>query len=119
MPSQKKKKNKATTADIKNVNAFVASKTPLCVAQEAVANLLKVPRKDTKVMSMRACKRALKGVYINIFDYVAKKYKKQVSSLNLLRKRCEVRGFYPKEDAKSNNLKVLLTLFRPGVFIKK
>lgn len=106
MASQKSKKN------IAKVNAYFKNKTGLCALQEAVTNLLNIPAYQAHEMNEPQCKKALKGVYINIFDYVAKKFNQQKKNVWLLKKRCEVRGFYPLKKAKSEGLKVLLKHFQ-------
>ena len=99
-------KNKASKNDINNAEAFFENKTPLMAAREAVSVLLGVPLSKTSMMSMRLCKKRLRRVYINIFDYVAGKYSLQMKSLSELRKRCEEGGYYPKKRAKTEGLRV-------------
>ena len=106
MTSQKLKKN------IVKVDAYFKNKTGLCALQEAVTNLLKIPANEAHEMNEPQCKKALKGVYINIFDYVAKRFNQQKKNVWLLKKRCEVCGFYPLKKAKSKGLKVFLKHFQ-------
>ena len=105
------RKKAAKANEIDKVNRFFANKSPLRAAQEAVSALLGVSPETASAMSMTKCKKALTNVYINIYDYVAGKYKKQVLTLRALFQRCNKRGYYPKEAAKDEGLKVLLKCF--------
>eukprot|EP00039_Didymoeca_costata_P020349 m.340963 g.340963 ORF g.340963 m.340963 type:complete len:135 (-) comp19659_c0_seq1:105-509(-) len=76
-----------------------------------------VPKSKTK------CRKLLKGVYVNIYDYVQEVVKqnnlKHVyyiedndNARRLFRKRLKARGTYPLEQAKSDDLRGLLkTIF--------
>ena len=58
--------------------------------------------------SITQCKKILKGVFINIFDYVDGKYDLKQPDRKALKNRCRERGFFPKKKAKSEHLNQLL-----------
>lgn len=74
-------------------------------------------KEGANVSSITQCKKHLKKVYINIYDYVAMlegreseygEAKFVCKNLKELRIRCGEAGFYPKKHAKAGTLKHLL-----------
>eukprot|EP01035_Chromulina_nebulosa_P019794 gene19794-25736_t len=58
------------------------------------------------------CQKMLDEIYINIFDYVDGDYEDHVfDNKRDLMRRCRNRGFFPKDEAKSQGLKDLLETF--------
>merc|ERR1719197_435234 len=99
-------KERSEEVKIGEVNDYFDNfKSKLEIYQEVCKNLLgEVPDSVSK------CEELLKGVYINIFDYVEGNYDKTFENLSELRKYCRKGnpGFFPKERAKSENLRCLL-----------
>eukprot|EP00049_Salpingoeca_infusionum_P019485 m.362082 g.362082 ORF g.362082 m.362082 type:complete len:142 (-) comp20077_c0_seq1:104-529(-) len=91
--------------DIQDVNDHFMGRDELDILQDMVRNLTEEQDPPT---SKRGCRELLLDVYINIFDYVEGKYHLACDTKRELRRRCQLRGHFPLDKAKSEQLRGLL-----------
>ena len=90
---------------------------------DAANDILRFLRLESPKPSLGQCKKAMQGVFINIFDYVEGKTaeengdQRKADSIRKdcvfhsragLMKRCKKRGFYPRDQAKNEHLQLVL-----------
>ena len=97
------KKDLKEAKDNEAVNVYFHDKTNLQIVQEICENLV-----GERGETVNACMDHLKGVYINIYDYVEGDYEQTCFSLQDLKKRCIKRGYFKLDRAKNEHLKALL-----------
>ena len=114
--------------DLESVNAFfedryggdAGGKRDKLAAANDILHFLRLESSKT---SLRQCKQAMQGVFINIFDYVEGKTAEEngdqrkadsirkdfvFNTRTALLKRCKKRGFYPRDQAKNEHLQLVL-----------
>jgi len=100
-----KKEKVKSIRDYHKVNEYFEGKSELTILKEMCQNLC-----DEVPSTKSQCRKLLKGVYINIYDYVDREYWRKVATIRQLRYRCKERGYFNRERAKSEGLRHLLKI---------
>lgn len=94
--------------DTANVNRRFDGMDTIQILRDMVKNLAPTKYRAAPAMSKSACLAALRGLYINIFDYCDEEYDRCFNNRRDLIRRCDKRGYFPAERAKNVHLAGLL-----------
>lgn len=99
---------------VQNVNQYFNGRSELDILQEGVIRLLpeRLDEGGQPPAEVQQCRKLLRNLFVYIYDYT-NGLNEKLSSHGALLRKClsDHRGFFPKEAAKSEGLKILLRDF--------